>query len=306
MLEYERLGKSAMKVLHILFAISISAIWGINFVITKAGLEDLDPIFFTCLRYTAIVFPLIFFIKRDGLPWKLIAQIGLFLGTFTFTLAFIGIKLGVPAGLTSLLMQSQVIFTLIFSTIFLKDIPPTRQMIGVAISALGVGMLIWGFVGSPTLIGFGFVLAGAVCSGITKILMKKGGSYDTFRLMVWMSLVPPIPLLLLSLLFESGQWESLMAITYKGAGAIFYNAFISTILGFGLMGYLVKLYSPNQVAPYAFLVPVFGLGAGYVFLDEVLDFNSILASVVIMLGLIYPRFAANFMRIRAQKSARGI
>ncbi|MCA8833695.1 MAG: EamA family transporter [Proteobacteria bacterium] len=287
-----------MKPLHIFFAIAVSAIWGVNFVITKAGLQDIDPIFFTCLRYTAIAFPLIFFIKRDGLPLKIILQIGLFLGTFTFTLAFIGIKLGVPAGLTSLLMQSQIIFTLIFSTIFLKDLPTKIQTIGVAISALGVGFLIWGFIGSPTFTGFMFVMAGAVCSGAVKIFMKRAGNINTFRLMVWMSLIPPIPLLIVSLMFESGQWDSLINITYAGAGAVLFNAFISTILGFGLIGYLVKLYSPNQVAPYAFLVPVFGIAAGYVFLGETLNTNTIIACCIIMTGLLYPTITAN---LRAKK-----
>lgn len=277
-----------MKPIHIIYAICISAIWGINFVVTKVGLQDLDPIFLTCLRYTAIVFPLIFFIKRDSLPWNLILQVGLFLGTLTFTLAFIGIKLGVQAGLTSLLMQSQIIFTMIFATIFLKDKPSLTQIVSVLISAFGVGVLILGHVGTSTITGLMFVLAGAVCSGFTKIIMKKGGNYDTFRLMIWMSLVPPIPLLLLSLIFETGQWESLMQITYRGVGAVIHNAFISTILGFGLMGYLLKLYSPNQVAPYAFLVPVFGLGAGFIFLDERLDTVSVFACCIIMFGLVYP------------------
>ena len=193
-----------MKPLHIAFAILISAIWGLNYVITKIGLQDFSPIFFTCLRYTAIVFPLIFVIKRGGLSWTLIVQTGFLLGTMTFTLAFIGIKLGVPAGLTSLVMQSQVVFTLIFSGLVLKDQPSAPQKIGIGIAVLGLAGLVWSLRETPSFVGLLFVLAGAVCSGMTKIVMKKGGDFDTFRLMVWMSIVPPIPLLGLSLLVETG------------------------------------------------------------------------------------------------------
>lgn len=294
-----------MKPIHVSFAIIISAIWGLNFVVTKIGLQDLPPIFFTCLRYSAIVFPLIFFVRRDGLPWKLIFQIGLFLGTLTFTLAFIGIELGVPAGLTSLVMQSQVIFTLIFSALLLKDHPSAPQKIGVGISFIGILLLVWNFHETPRFVGLLFVMAGAVCSGITKIFMKKGGNYDTFRLMIWMSLVPPIPLLVFSLIFENDQWQRLSHISMLGAGAILYNAFVSTILGFGLMGYLVKIYSPNKVAPYALLVPVFGLAAGYALLGETLDGISILSCAIVMLGLLYPRYApAIFAHFRGPLAAR--
>lgn len=292
-----------MKPLHIFYAILISAIWGFNFLITKVGLQELPPIFFTCLRYTTIIFPLIFFIKRDSLPWGLILKIGTTLGTLTFTLAFIGIKLGVPAGLTSLLMQAQVIFTLILSALVLRDIPPIAQQIGITISAFGVGLLIWNYSGSPTFTGIGFVLAGALCSGITKILMKQGGKYDTFRLMIWMSIVPPLPLLLLSIVFETGQWEALQNVTYRGIGAVLFNSFVSTVLGFGLMGYLVKIYSPNAVAPYAFLVPVFGLVGGYLFLGEILDTISMIAVAVIMVGLLYPKYGTPLFHRTKQESS---
>ncbi|MCY4038894.1 MAG: EamA family transporter [Hyphomicrobiales bacterium] len=292
-----------MKPLHIFYAVLISAIWGTNFLITKVGLQELPPIFFTCLRYSAIVFPLIFFIKRDGLPWDLILKIGISLGTLTFTLAFIGIKLGVPAGLTSLLMQTQVIFTLILSAFILRDVPGVAQQIGVTISAAGVGLLVWSYSQSPTFTGLMFVLAGALCSGVTKILMKQGGQYDTFRLMIWMSLVPPVPLFLLSMIFESGQFEALQHVTYRGVGAILFNSFVSTVLGFGLMGYLVKIYSPNMVAPYAFLVPVFGLAGGFLFLDETLDVASSAAVVIIMGGLLYPKYMAPLLA-KLSKSSR--
>jgi O-acetylserine/cysteine efflux transporter len=242
---------------------------------------------------------LVFFTSREGLPWKLIFQVGLFLGTLTFTLAFIGISLGVPAGLTSLVMQSQVIFTVVLSSLFLKDSPNILQKIGLAISFAGLLILAWEFRETPTLVGLLFVLAGALCSGVVKIFMKQGGDYDTFRLMIWMSVVPPIPLLLASLLFETGQWQRIVAASPMGWAAILYNAFISTVLGFGLQGYLIKHYSPNVVTPYSLLVPVFGLITGYLLLGETPQPISVVAALLILVGLAYPRYGrrlASFTR----------
>ena len=261
-------------------------------MITKMGLQELPPILFTCIRYTLIVFPLIFFIKRDTLTWRLILQIGTTLGVFTFTLAFIGINLGMPAGMTSLLMQFQVIFTLILSAIFLKDSPTTNQRIGAAVAICGICILIFDSSNSLSVIGLSFVLAGAFFSGLTKIFMKKGGNYDTFRLMVWMSIIPPVPLLLLSLIFETGQIDALMNISYKGITALLFNSFVSTLVGFGLIGYLIKLYSPNKIVPYAFLVPVFGLILGYLFFGETLSSAEVVACVFILCGLIYPQYVS--------------
>lgn len=279
-----------MKPIHSLLAIACTAIWGLNFVITKIGLEELPPIFFTCLRYTVIAIPCAFFIRRGELSWDLIIKVGVSLGVFMFTLAFIGIKLGVSAGLTSLLMQTQIIYIIILSSILLKDRPKLPQIIGIAISACGIGILIWSFYESPTLIGLCFVLAGAFSGSITSIFMKQGGNYDAFKLMVWMSIIPPIPLLGISLIFETGQWESLMAASYKGIGAVYFNAYVSTLLGFGASAYLIKVYSPNILAPYLFLVPIFGFSAGYLILGETLEPSTFIASLIIMIGLLFPNY----------------
>lgn len=284
-----------MTPLHIAFAVLCSFIWGLNFVVTKIGLADFPPIFFTCLRYTAIILPLIFFVGRGGLRWSLILKTGLFLGTLTFTLAFIGMALGVPAGLTSLVMQTQVIFTVLLSMVLLKDRPSLQQTTGLAISCAGLALLVWNFGSAGSVVGLLFVLAGAFCSGVTKIIMKNGGNYDTFRLMIWMSIVPPLPLLALSLVFETGQLESLATASVAGYGAILFNAFVSTVLGFGLQGYLIKRYSPNTVAPYALLVPVFGLSTGYLLLGETLGPITLLACALIMAGLAYPRFGPRIL-----------
>ncbi len=279
-----------MKTIHIIFAILTSAIWGSNFVITKMGLQDLPPILFTCLRYTLVMFPLVFFIKKGNLSWKLILQVGTTLGICTFTLAFIGIQLGVNAGITSLIMQFQIIFTLALSAILLRDTPNKAQIIGSLIAVFGIFILIYESSQSATLVGVLFVIAGAFFSGLTKIVMKKGGNYNAFSLMIWMSIVPPIPLLLLSLIFETGQMEAIVNVSYKGVTALMFNAFVSTVLGFGLIGYLIRLYSPNQIAPFAFLVPVFGLLFGFIFFNETLGYLSVGACILIFVGLALPHY----------------
>lgn len=290
-----------MRARHIFFAILISCIWGANFVVTKLGLYNFPPILFTCLRYTLIIVPLIFFIRRDSLPWSLIIKIGTSLGIFTFTLAFIGIKLGVDAGLVSLLMQLQVVFTLLLSWIILKEPPTINQSIGVLISVIGVGVLVWNTEDYTTFVGVLFVLFGALFSGITKIIMKQAGNYNTFHLMVWMSVIPPIPLLLLSFIFETNQLSSLMSISYATIFALVFNAFVSTIIGFGTLGYLIKLYSPNQIAPYAFLVPVFGILFGFLFANEDLNLVGVIASVFIFTGLVYPWVLKKITNLRIEK-----
>lgn len=275
---------------HVFFAILVATIWGVNFLITKVGLDELPPVFFTFLRYTTVAFPLVFFVRRGGIPWSVIFQVGFFLGILTFTLAFVGIKLGAPAGLTSLVLQVQVVFTLCLSALVLNDRPKPEQWIGVLISGTGILLLFWNFSGSPTVAGLAFVVAGGLANAVNNIVLRKSGGVDMFRLMIWMSIVPPLPLLAVSLAFESGQWEALMNVTHRGVGAVMFNAFISTVVGFGLFGFLLKTYSPNQVTPFAFLTPVVGLIGGYLFLDESLNSTSVIACVFVMLGLVFPRF----------------
>ncbi|HEX7308478.1 EamA family transporter [Lentzea sp.] len=274
---------------HVPLAVLVAAIWGFNFVVLKVGLDEFPPILFSALRFLAAAVPAVFFVGRPSVAWKWVVAVGLVLGVAKFSFLFIGLSAGMPAGLSSLVLQSQVIFTAVFAAVVLRERPRPVQVAGIALAVAGIGMIAWDYGLSSPLLGFLLVIAAAACWGVSNVLMRYARPADTLRFMVWVSAVAVLPLFALSALTE--DMSALGRLDWAGAGAVGYVAWISTLLGFGVWGFLLRRYESSVVAPFSLLVPVFGMFSAWAFLGEDLTPLRAAAGGVVLLGLAIPQFA---------------
>lgn len=272
---------------HILLAVLVAAIWGFNFVVLKIGLDEFPPILFSALRFLAAAVPAIFFVGRPRVAWRWIISVGLVLGVAKFSFLFIGLKAGMPAGLSSLVLQSQVIFTTVFAAVVLRERPKAVQITGIALAVAGIGVIAWDYGLSSPLLGFLLLVCAGACWGVSNVLMRYAKPADTLRFMVWVSAVAVLPLFGLSLLTE--DVSALGRLNWAGAGAVGYVAWISTLLGFAIWGFLLRQYESSVVAPFSLLVPVFGMFSAWAFLGEDLSALQAAAGGLVLLGLAIPQ-----------------
>lgn len=277
-----------MEPRHILWAVFVAAIWGINFVVIRLGLDDFPPILLNALRFAAVGCAFAWFIPRPKIPFSRIVAVGLSLGVAKFSLLFIGMDAGMPAGLSSLVLQAQAFFTVLFAAIILGERPKGMQLAGMTIAFAGLGVIGLDLNQDAVITAFVLVLAAAACWGMANIFIKRSGADDMLALMVWVSLVAAPPLFALSWFFEGSDQitTALMQITPKGFGTIAYLAVAATLIGFGLWGRLLKLYPASQVAPFSLLVPVFGMSAAALVLGETLTPLKIIGAALVIAGLV--------------------
>jgi len=269
----------------ILWAILVALIWGLNFVVIQIGLGELPPLLFSALRFALAGLPALGLVGRNGIPWRWIVVLGLVMGVASNALLFVGMTYGMSAGLSSLVMQTHVVFTLGLSWLLFREHLSWCQRLGVALAFGGIVVLAGRHTPGMTFIGFAMALGAAFAWAVFTILLKRVGQVEMPRLMIWISVVPPLPLLGLSLALERGQWQAIEQIRWEGLGALFYTAIVSTILAGALWGRLVKHYTPSTVAPFALLVPVFGMASARIALGEHYDAAKWAASLLVMAGL---------------------
>lgn len=274
-----------MKFNDILLALFVTSLWAFNFVVIKIGLGDLPPLFFAALRFTVAAIPAVFFLPRNNIPWKYLIAVGLSMGVAQFGLLFVGMNLGMPPGLSSLIIQAQVIFTFLLSVIFLKDHPKLIQWLGVVIGFSGFFLIALNISGKINPLAFFLVLLGGLFWAIANIFIKQAKTQDMLRFMIWMSLIPPIPLLILSFITETGQIDAFVNINWLSILAILFNGWGATILGFGIWGRLIHKYSPNIVVPFSLLVPIFGIFFAYLAFKEEVDLARIIGGILVMIGI---------------------
>jgi len=276
-----------MSLPHILLALLVSLIWGVNFVVIKLGLEDFPPLLFCALRFALAALPLL--VLRGPLPapgWRIV-QIGVLLGVIKFGLLFVGMHLGMPAGLSSLVLQSQVFFTVLIAALVLGERPTIRALAGLLLAASGLVLIGLQRPLGDSLLGFVLVVVAALAWAFSNIATKRSGASDMLRLICWVSLVPVLPLLGLSYLFEGPQaiGSALTHLSWRGVGALLYIAFLATTVGFAIWSFLLRRYPASQVTPFALAVPVSGLLAGWLLLGEALTPLGWLACALVFGGL---------------------
>jgi O-acetylserine/cysteine efflux transporter len=282
----------------LLLALVVVIAWGINFVVIKVGLHGVPPMLLGALRFTLAGLPAVFFVKRPQMPWRWLIAYGATISLGQFAFLFSAMYVGMPAGLASLVLQAQAFFTLIFAGIFLHERFRMPNVVGLAIASGGLAVI--GVQGghAMTLAGFVLTLCAAGSWALGNIVTKKVGKVNLTGLVVWGSLIPPLPFLALSYAFEGPQ-RIAAALSGIGATSIFavvYLAFVATLLGYGLWSRLLARYPASQVAPFSLLVPIVGLASASVFLDEHLSAPQIAGAALVMAGLAVNVFGGWFVR----------
>ncbi|HEY1997737.1 EamA family transporter [Paraburkholderia sp.] len=282
----------------LLLALVVVVAWGVNFVVIKVGLHGVPPMLLGALRFILAALPAVFFVKRPQLPWRWLLAYGATISFGQFAFLFSAMYVGMPAGLASLVLQAQAFFTLIFAGLFLHERFRAPNVAGLVIAAGGLAVI--GMQGghAMTLAGFVLTLCAAVSWALGNIVTKQVGKVDLVGLVVWASLIPPLPFLALSYWIEGPQ-RIAAALSGLGATSIFavvYLAFVATLLGYSLWSRLLSRYPASQVAPFSLLVPIIGLASASVFLDEQLSMAQIIGAVLVMAGLVVNVFGAWLVR----------
>lgn len=274
---------STFSVKDYLCALGVILIWGTNFVAMKFGLKDFTPFQMGTGRYLAAALPLVFFIRQPALQVRWVLLYGVCQGLGQFGLLFLALKLGMTASLASVLMQTQVFFTALFGMALLHE-PLGREkkfslgLGALALTCFGMGVQA-GTATGVTWPGLLLNLGGAAMWAVSNIVARKaqqshpsGPGYDPVAFVVWSSTVPIIPFAVLSWAFDpTPGWEQLREIGWVSWVSILYLGWFATVIAYALWTGLLKRHPANQVAPLSLGVPVIGLAAGAVALDEVIS-----------------------------------
>jgi O-acetylserine/cysteine efflux transporter len=281
----------------LLIASVVILAWGVNFVVIKLGLHGVPPMLLGALRFALAALP-VCFVKRPRIPLRWLFAYSLTISLGQFALLFYGMYVGMPAGLASLVLQAQAFFTLVFAAMFLGERIRAVNVAGLLIAAAGLALI--GIRGGQamTVTGFLFTLAAASMWALGNVVTKRMGKVDLLSLVVWGSLIPPLPFLALSLIFEGPARieASLAHIPLVSVLAILYLSFVATIVGYSLWGKLLARYPAGSVAPFSLLVPVIGLASAALFLDEGLSAAQVAGAALVMAGLAVNVFGARFMQ----------
>jgi O-acetylserine/cysteine efflux transporter len=291
------LNGSRMPISHWLLAFAAVFVWGTNFVVIAWGLAELPPFLFCTLRFLLTALPWIFFVRRPAVAWTRLMGFGMLLGAGQFGLLYFAMHRYISPGLASLLMQTQVIFTILLSLTLRKQTIRTLQILALAVAIGGIAIVIWRSAtnsgGSVTPIGVLLVLAAALCWALANLVVQSVGKVNVIAFLIWSSVFAVPPLILMTALMDgtSLALHSLAAAGPRAWIAVGYQVFGNTLFGFAVWNWLLARHPAATVTPVALLVPVFGMTTAAWLLAEPLPAWKLSAAALVLSGLALNAYA---------------
>lgn len=301
----QRGAASPLSGIDLVSALGVVVIWGLNFVAMKVSLRDFTPFQLGAARYVLAAFPLVLLIKRPQLPVRWLIYYGLAQGVGQFGLLFVALQSGMTAALASVVMQTQVFFTALLGVVLLNERISRPLRTGLTLAAMGLGCFALHFVagggGATTAMGLALNLGAAAMWASSNIIARKAQQahpgFDALQFVVWSSLVPILPFIALSLLFDPPEvrWAWLHASAGAWAG-VAYLAWLATLLAYAMWTGLFQRHPANRVAPFSLGVPLVGLAAGMGLLGERIGTWQWVGIGFVVVALLAVMFGGRWMR----------
>ncbi|GAA2977608.1 O-acetylserine/cysteine efflux transporter [Microbacterium terrae] len=278
-----------------LLAVLVALIWGANFVVIDIGLEGMPPTLFLALRFAVVLVPAIFFVPRPAAPLRDVLLLGVFMSIGQFGLLYTALALGMPAGIASLVLQAQVVLTVVFAALALRERPSAAQSVGVGVGAVGLLVVAVGRGGQTPLFALLVTVAAAASWAIGNVIARRLGRSGTaaqhplagLSVTVWSALVVPLPMLALSLVIDGPDAVG-FALTHLTAPQLLstaYTAGLASLVGYGIWNTLLARYAASAVVPFTMLVPPVGLATAWLVLGEIPSPAELAGGAVLLLGV---------------------
>jgi O-acetylserine/cysteine efflux transporter len=284
---------SGLPASHLLLALAIVAVWGTNFVVIKISLDSFPPFYFAALRYIFVLFPAVFFLRIPKVSWGNLCIYGLATGVGQFGVMYYAVNSQISPGLASLVVQTQVFFTIGFAMFFAKEGLRLYQALAVAVAMTGLVIIALHTDSTTTFLGLALVVFAGFSWGVANTVSRRAGAINMLSYVVWASAFSIPPLLIISLIFEGGVhhlWEVTLAAPMGAWVGVLWQSWANTLFGYAAWGWLLSKHPAAVVAPAPLLVPIFGMGASAFFLDEALPNWKVMAAGLVIAGLVVNLF----------------
>lgn len=282
-----------MPMTHRALAALVAVLWGINFLAIHASLEQFPPLFLVALRFAIIAAPTILLVPRPDVPLRWLVGYGLGFGTVQFIGLYLGMAMGFPAGLASLVLQASAPFTVVLGALLLDERVGLTQRVGIAVAVGGLVLVGLSRTTVTSVLPFVLVVLGGLGWAFGNLCSRLARAPKPLHLTLWMSVVPPLPMLVLSLLVEGpARIASSLGTSVSAAAApawvgLAYTVLLGTVVGSGIWVWLMARHPAGVVAPYSLLVPVVGILTAWLVLGERPTAIELLGGVNVIAGVLW-------------------
>jgi O-acetylserine/cysteine efflux transporter len=278
-----------------LLAVLVAVVWGLNFPAIALALEQFPPFFLVAVRFALIAVPTLLLVPRPDVAWRWLVGYGVGFGVLQFLFLYLAMDTGMPPGLASLVLQSSAPFTVLLAGLLLRERLAGQQVAGVVLAVVGLAGIAAHRAdvdGGATLLPVLLTLCAGLGWALGNLCNRRARTTEPFRLMLWMTVVPPVPMLVVSLALEGpavvagslsglGEPQGLLALC-----GLAFTVVVATLLGSGIWTALMARHPSSTVAQFSMLVPVVGIGSSWLLLGDATSPAELALGAVVVTGVV--------------------
>ncbi|HEY0888408.1 MAG TPA: EamA family transporter [Nocardioides sp.] len=276
-----------------LLAVLVAAAWGFNFVVIEWGMGSradgsVPPLLFAAVRFALVALPAVFLLPRPQAPWWAVAAVGAFMSLGQFGFLYVSMAAGMPAGLASLVLQAQVVLTVVIAAGVLRERPTRAQVAGVGLGCLGLLVVALGRGGHVPLAAFALCLLAALSWAVGNVVARAMKVPGGLGLTVWSALVVPVPMVGLAIALDGPGTigRGVEAFGWEAAVSTLYTVVFASFVGFGVFNTLLARNPSSAVVPWILLVPPVGIVSAWLCLGEVPAPGELAGGTILVLGVL--------------------
>jgi len=273
-----------MSINQILLALIVPITWGFGYALTKIGMDQFTPLLLMSLRFGIAGLILIWFTKP---PWEHMRELFIvaFIGsTVQYGFTYYGLK-GIDVSTASILIQLEGPILALLSALILKERLGWPRALGMGLAFSGVIVITGEPRLSDSLDSVALVITGVVFWAIAQIMISRLKSLSGITILAWVAIIATPQMLLISLVIEDGQWESIKSANLIHWSIVFYLSFIMTVIGYSIWYHLLRICDVSRISPFLMLLPVTSIIAGMVLLDEQFTMAMGIGGLLVMAGV---------------------
>ncbi len=198
-----------MRPSHLIIAIIVCFAWGLNAVAAKVGVTFIPPVFFTGLRFIFVLMFLLPWLKPVAGQWRVLIPAVFFMGGLHFALIFSGAKYS-DASTMAIVNQLYVPISVLLAMFWLGERVPLQRWIGILLAFCGVVIFSLDASVSSHLFGVFLLILDACSMATGTVLLRRLSGVAPLTMQAWMAVIGIPFLFLTSLVFEGGQFASLL------------------------------------------------------------------------------------------------
>jgi O-acetylserine/cysteine efflux transporter len=271
-----------------LLAALVATIWGFNFLVIDWGMDGVPPLLFAAIRFAVVVFPAVLLVRRPDVPWRVLAGVGVFMSLGQFGFLYVSMHAGMPPGLAALVLQAQVIFTVLIAAGALRELPTPAQAGGVLLGSVGLAVVAVGRGGEVTLLALVLCLMGALSWGVGNVLARAARVPGGLGLTVWSAVFVPVPLAALSLVVDGPDavGAALAGFSWQAAVSTAYTAALASLVGYAIFNSLLARNASSAVVPWILLAPAVAMGSAWLLLGQRPNGAESLGGLLLLTGVL--------------------